>query len=284
MAARPPLPAALRRLAGWTKTAAADAGGRVALGAAGPDGVLGGGIVRAALHEIHAERTADIATAAGFAVALALRAAHPSTPDAGARRPILWVRQDFLDVETGGIHPPGLAELGLDPGRVLLVRARDAGGVLRAAAEGARCTALAAVLIQPWGAPRTLDLTATRRLSLAAATSGVPVLLLRAAAEPAPSAAATRWTVRAEPSRALDANAPGYPVFEVRLVRHRGGVAEQQWRLEWDRDRGCFHDRTGLDRSGHAGLAPLSRPVVPLPADRSGSPRGGEAAGFRRAG
>ncbi len=70
----------------------------------------------------------------------------------------------------------------------------------------------------------------------------------------------------------------------VRLVRHRGGVAEQQWRLEWDRDRGCFHDRTGLDRTGHAGLAPLSRPVVPLPADRPGSPRGGEAAGFRRAG
>ena len=106
---------------------------------------------------------------AGFAALLALRAA--------AGKPIAWVRQDYADVEAGALHAPGLAELGLDPDRLILVRARNAADVLRAGAEAVRCPALGAVLMEPWGEPRVLDLTATRRLSLAAAGSGVTLLL-----------------------------------------------------------------------------------------------------------
>ncbi|WP_082358868.1 hypothetical protein [Bosea sp. AAP35] len=267
--------------------------GQVSFGAAGLDDVLGGGIARAALHEVYAPATADLAAATGFAVGLAIRAA--------GTRPILWVRQDVVDAEVGRLHPPGLTELGLDPARILLVRARDAEGVLRAGAEAARCPALGAVLIEPWGMPRHLDLTASRRLALAAEGSGATTLVLRAAVAPQPSAASTRWQVSSLPSRALEANAPGDPAFSVRLLRHRGGLSECEWRVEWSRDRQsfqecAFQERDVRDRQAEAGrdasppqpraspdATPLSRPVVPFPADRPAA-AGGADPRVRRAG
>src|SRR3954454_13021823 len=69
-------------------------------GLQGFDESLGGGFARGALHEIYAQAQADAAAASGFATALALRAA--------GERPILWARQDFVDVETGWLYAPGL--------------------------------------------------------------------------------------------------------------------------------------------------------------------------------
>lgn len=254
-----------RHLAEAALRAVPAATGRVSFGLPALDEPLGGGLARAALHEIHAPSTADLAAATGFAVGLALRAA-------GAR-PILWVRQDVVEAEAGRLHAPGLAELGLDPAVILLVRARDAGGVLRAGAEAARCSALGAVLIEPWGEPRQLDLTASRRLALAAEASGITALLLRAVASPAPSAARTRWQVTPLPSRVLAANAPGDPAFSVRLLRHRGGLGEREWRVEWCRDRRSFQESLGFEQrtgilQGTPDAAPLSRPLVSLPGDR----------------
>lgn len=264
--------------------------GRVELGATEIDAVLSGGLERAALHEVYAAGTADLAAATGFALGLALRAAQGEA--ARSERPILWVRQDFIDVETGRLHAPGLNELGLDPARLLLVRAHDAEGVLRAGAEGARCPALGAVLIEPWGEPRAFDLTASRRLALAAEGSGVTTLLLRVAAAEAPSAARTRWRVRPLASRALEANAPGNPAFGLRLLRRRGGVrgdaTEREWRVEWNRDRGTFENRTAFDRSDRllprrTDVPPLSRPLVPLSGDGQAAATGSDS-GLRRAG
>lgn len=243
---------------------------RVAFGTPSLDEPLGGGLARAALHEIYAPAAADLAAATGFAAALALKAA--------GGRPLLWARQDFLDAETGALHPPGLSELGLDPAQVLLVRARDGEGVLRAGAEAARCPALGAVVIEPWGEPRQFDLTASRRLFLAAEASGVMTLLLRVAAAPEPSAAGTRWQVGALPSRPREAGAPGDPAFRVRLLRHRSGLAEREWRVEWNRDRRAFQDWSRED-GDRRDAAPLSRPLVSLPGERAPA-----AAGLRRTG
>lgn len=268
-----------RHLAEASLRAAPAMVGRIGFGAPALDEALGGGIARAALHEVYAAGTADLAAATGFAAGLALRAAEG--------RPIFWVRQDVLDGEAGRLHPPGLAELGLDPARILLVRARDAEGVLRAGAEAARCSALGAVVIEPWGEPRRLDLTVSRRFALAAEASGVATLLLRAAA-PSASAARTRWLVSALPSRALEANAPGDPAFNLRLLRHRDGLSEREWRVEWCRDRQAFQDRTEpaveLRRpETHPDAAPLSRLVVAFPADRP-AVAGDQGAGATAAG
>lgn len=206
-----------------------------ALGESEVDQFLGGGLNRAALHEVHAS-WADWSAAAGFGLALARRAA-PS-------RPLLWARPDFLDDEAGRLNGIGLAEFGVDPALLSLVRGRDAQAVLRAGVEAARCKSLGAALIEIFGAPSVLNLTATLRLARAAEKSGVTLFLLRVGledAQTASSAAASRWRARACPSRALAANAPGSPGFEITLLRHRGGAAERSWRLEWLRDQGLFH-------------------------------------------
>lgn len=245
---------ALRRSIAAIEPAASGASRRFTCGAPAVDGLLGGGFLRAAVHEIFAREEADAGAAAGFAAALAARAA---TDD----RRVVWVRQGFSAMETGALHAPGLAALGLDPRRLVVVTGPDATCVLRAGAEALRCPALGAVVIEPWGDPKPLDLTASRRLALAAEQSGVTALLLRIAATPRPSAAATRWSAAAAPSRPLAANAPGHPAFDITLLRHRAGLEGRRWRLEWHREHRLFREP-----------APLSRPVVPLPAGRPAAP------------
>lgn len=214
------------------------------------DAALGGGLARGALHEIFGASVMDGAPAAGFAIALAVRAS--------GNRPVVWVRQDFVGVELGEIYAPGIAELGLSPDRLILVKARDGPSVLRAGEEAARCPPLGALLVEPWGNPKMLDLTASRRLALAAARSNVPLFMVRAGGTPTASAAATRWSVRASPSVALDAEAPGHPAFEIELLRDRVGASRRNWTVEWNRDQRLFKD-----------IETIPRRVVSVPAVRS---------------
>jgi len=210
------------------------AGARFSTGSRAIDTALGGGLSRGALHEVFAEGMADEPAAAAFAIMLALRASDA--------KPIVWVRQDFVGLEMGEIYAPGLVELGLSPDRLILVRARDGPSVLRAGEEAARCPPLGAVLVEPWGNPKTLDLVATRRLALAAARADLPVLMVRAGGTPTPSAAASRWRVRSAPSRQMEAEAPGHPCFVADLLRDRAGAAGRGWTVEWNRDRLAFTD------------------------------------------
>ena len=113
---------------------------------------------------------------------------------------MVWIRPSFAETEIGGLYAPGLAEMGFDPDALILVGAHDAVAALRAGVEAVRCPALGAVVIETWGAPKVLDLTATRRLALATEQSGVTAFLLRVGAS-GPSAALTRWAIAAGPSR-----------------------------------------------------------------------------------
>src|SRR5690606_33522627 len=101
----------------------------------------------------------------------------------------------------------------------------------RAGVDALRCNELGVVVIELWGDPPALDLTASRRLALAAETSGVSALLLRMGAAAGPSAARTRWQVSAAPSVPLAANAPGYPGWNIELLRQRGGPAGGPWHV-----------------------------------------------------
>jgi protein ImuA len=222
------------------------------------------GMAQAGLHEIYAATQADGAAVTGFALANASRLLAGKS-SAESRNAILWARHDFLQSETGSIYPPGLIEFGIAPAAVAVVQVRDVLGTLQAGLDAARCTRLAAVLVEFWGAPRAYDLTASRKLSLAAKASGVPLFVLRHAASILPSAAETRWRVRALPSRVLAANAPGRPAFEVTLLRHRGGKDGQHWRVEWNRDTACFEElgkKASISITGH-----LPYPSPPLSGD-----------------
>lgn len=227
-----------------------------ALGVSALDTALGGGLACGSLHEVYARQAQDAAAAAGFALGLGLRVT--------GERSLVWVRQDLVDVEAGRLHGDGLAAFGLDPKRLLVVRARDPTSALRAAAEAARCSALGAALVEIWGEHKVVDLNASRRLALAAGASGVTLVMIRLGASPASSSATSRWSVAAAASTPLEANAPGRPAFAATLLRHRAGFASRTWHLEWDRDRLSFEPAPPLREA-----APLSRPVVPVPARRT---------------
>lgn len=198
------------------------AGTRLPLDGGGVDAVLGGGLALNACHEIYGPARAPLA------LMLALAA-----PRSG---PILWLADARGD--DGRIYGAGLSELGGDPGRLWLVAAGGVVPMLRAAAEAQRCAALACVVIEA-GSAAAVDLTVSRRLQLAAAASGVFTLLLRTG--PArPSAAFTRWRADAAPARRLAGNAPGPPRLALSLERQRGGPADINLVVEWDRDRRCF--------------------------------------------
>ncbi len=138
---------------------------KVALGHAAADATLQGGLAVAAVHEVFAEGHQS-AAATGFIAGLAGRV----TP----RRPLVWVRQDFSEIESGALSMSGLCELGLDPRLVVTVRAADVDAALRTAADALACDALGAVVLEVWGQARQLDLVASRKLTLAAQPPASP--------------------------------------------------------------------------------------------------------------
>ena len=180
-----------------------------------------GGLPTACLHEIAAGAAADGA-AAGFAAYLLARL---GTAEGGRQRPVLWCAAG------DGLYGPGLAAYGLDTRRLILVRGRRPADLLWAIEEGLRAGALAAVL----GEVEEADLTATRRLQLAAEAGRTTALLLRpASGKPAPSAAVTAWRIAAAPSApAAWGTGLGRERWRLELTRCRGGLP-RQWLVEWN--------------------------------------------------
>ncbi|NJS13665.1 MAG: hypothetical protein HC788_02420 [Sphingopyxis sp.] len=224
-------------------------------GVATLDNAIGGGFALGRIHEVFSGCPEDAAASAGFALALAVRSAEDG-------KAIIWLRSRRAARAAGVIHAAGWVELGGAPEACLFVLAQDAKALLRAGLDALRCGGLGAVVIESHGAMPELDLTASRRLSFAAEKSGVPLLLLRADAQPVPSAAETRWQVAAAPSQALPGKAPGAPCFDIELLRCRSRPAGQRWRLEWDRDGKLFRDTA------------VSGAVVPVPLRRQTAERG----------
>jgi len=229
---------------------------RIATGHGALDEELGGGLACGRVHELFAASGDDAAGVTGFATMLSLRAV-------GRRSPIFWLRTDEAERVGGRLHGPGLIELGGDPDSLVLGVAPDNKALLKAAADAARCPGLSALIVECHGQCPALDLTASRRLALAAEQSGVTLFLLRLEARPVPSAADTRWMVGAASSQSLEAEAPGPPMFQIELLRRRSGPAGMHWQLEWNRDRLIFTDPA------------LSGAMVPLPSGRPVTPAAG---------
>lgn len=192
----------------------------------GMDHALRGGLACGALHELFAATANDAGPLRGMATSIAAIASRGG-------RPVLWISQAMVAREAGVPYAPGFALMGLDPGRLILVAAPDVPALLSAAGDALASGAVAAVVAEAWGNQPALDITATRRLTLAARGSGTLVVLARLGARPAPSAAETRWHVAAAPSGALAARTPGLPVFDLTLLRHRRGISGATWRVAW---------------------------------------------------
>jgi protein ImuA len=218
--------------------------GRVALR---PHGVLpfglaaidahlpGGGLARGALHEVEGEAGARI----GFAACLAGRLQRQ------LGQPVVWVSS------RPELYGPGLARLGLDPGRLLLVRAARPADLLWAFEEALRTPGIAAVI----GEAHALDAVAGRRLQLAAQAGGALGLLLLHKESGNVPGAVTRWQVRAAQSMS-DLPGLGPTRWQADLRRCRG-AEPASWLMEWQ-------DATDSAAGGFAVIGePLDRPHRP---------------------
>ena len=177
---------------------------------------------------------------------------------------LLWIRQDFSALEFGELSATGFLELGLDPARVLMLRAPDVTGALRATGDALSCAALGAVILEIPGAQKKLDLVTSRRLTLAASNKGVSVFLLRFAATPDASSAETRWKIApalSEDKEDYEQDDWGFPRFAAALTRNRHG-ATGDWVMEWNSDEQSFGQS-----SGQSFGAPDSGAVVSVSGD-----------------
>jgi len=119
------------------------------------------------------------------------------------------------------LFAPGVAAAGLHPDRVIYAETFKDADVLPVMEEGLRHKGLAGVV----GEVVTAGLKATRRIHLAAETSGSVALLVRrwCASDHTGSPAVTRWRIAPHPSGELAAQGVGRARWRLDLVRVRGG-------------------------------------------------------------
>ncbi len=170
-----------------------------------------GGLRLDALHEV-AGGTSDMADDCAATLFLAGIAAR-------AWGPVLWV------VRRRDLFAPGLEQVGISHKRLIYAEAADDAELLAIMEEGLRHRGLGAVI----GEAKRADMTATRRLQLAAEGGRTIALLLkrqlREGADPIgiPSAAVTRWRVTSAPSTPLPVAGVGRPRWRLELARQKGG-------------------------------------------------------------
>ena len=259
------------------------------------DRILGGGLRRAALHEIRSGESRDAASATGFAVGVlatltsqearsgeaatgkhqearrTARGEERSDRDRENRatgKQILWIVESAAAHEAGFLFAAGLRRFGLSPSRLIVVRVRKPGDALWVFEEGLRCRGLAAVVTEIRGNPRQLDLTASRRLALRASAHGVMGLLLRQTAHVEPGAAATRWLVAPRPAAVTDdyPEGIGNPAWRLTLERNRSG-ATSVFDLEWDHELGTFAESPPAGAAHSLPVAAVSPDRPPAPAN-----------------
>jgi protein ImuA len=190
----------------------------VSTGIAGIDACLRGGLALGALHEIAAADFRAIPGAWGFLLALMARVERQGV--------VVW---PLVSGAFGIPYARGLKSFGLDPRDFLIVRCRREHDAAWTMEEALRIGVGAVVGARP----RDMDLTASRRLQLAAQHSGTPVFLLRAHDDRQPSAAVSRWRVAAMPGARDRFGLFGEPRWRVALEYAKGGHPGE-WVVEWN--------------------------------------------------
>ena len=204
------------------------------------------------LHEAIPASPGDEAIATAFLVGIARRLSPPGGV-------LLWIEEEGFGTEHGELYAPGLMGFGLDPAQVIFVHARRRLDALWAAEQGLKRRGMI-VLLELGARGKALDLTLTRRLSLAAKAEGSTALLVRgdlASAPRLPSAAWTRWQIARAPGRNPHAGELSPLAMTATLARHRERPAGQRFFMEWMSDECAFHiEALGGDLAAPAGDRP----------------------------
>ena len=182
----------------------------------------------------------------------------------------LIVQERAALFESGCLYGPGLHALGVDPGQIGLIVARNEAQALRIADEALRSGSIAAVALELRRSTGLLDLSMTQRLNLAAQRSDYIALMLKPDLLGA-SAALSRWWIAPSPSR--DPHGwVGPPAFQAELVRNRRGRLGC-WSLEWSSDEQAF--RTPASLSSSVASGPVHRSLATQARRRPSAPSAG---------
>ncbi len=208
----------------------------------------GHGLNPAAIHEVAGSSYGEMPAAMGFAAALAVRFIAARGDDT---RPLLWCRHSRDRQEYGTLCVAGLTALGLEHDRLITASFGKARTLLWTLEEALRSHTVTAIIADMDAA--ACDLTATRRLALAAAAADIPVLLVAAKPSHQASSAQTRWLVSAarSPEARFDQAAPGAPAWTATLSRCRAG-ASGTWSMVWHHETHSFSLAPAVsDRTAH---------------------------------
>jgi protein ImuA len=196
------------------------------------DAALQGGLARGALHELAPTPGQQPGAVTGFALTLA------SLASSGGRS-TLWIQTDFAALEAGIPYGLGVELFGLPLSHLLILHVSRPLDLLWAFEEALKSHSLAAVLAELPESGAAADLTATRRLTLAARAGGGLGLLLRHRASPLPSAAMTRWQVATAMSHPDAYGGLGRAAFDLSLSKNRRGYCGR-WIVCWNHDERIF--------------------------------------------
>lgn len=186
-------------------------------------------IAPGALHEIRIEEWRDAPAAYGLAHAIA------GAIKAQTGKPAYWISEGRAGCSLGRPYGCGLVGFGVDPAQFVVIHPRNIEEALWATEEVVNAPGVGVVFAEFLKSHRRLDLTATRRLQLAAENSGVAPVLLRSVADQEASAARTRWLIAPAPSapNIYDLKASGNSRWRVQLEKSRDG-GRGVWLLEWN--------------------------------------------------
>ncbi len=172
----------------------------------------GNGLALDTLHEVAGGASGAIHGAAAILFAAGLAARTEGR--------ILWC------ITQPDLFAPALAQAGLDPDRIIIAEAGDEKTLMSCWEEGLRHGGLGSVI----GEVAKLPMTASRRLKLAAETTGTMAIAIRRWKRDRdtfdfgqPTAATTRWRVTALPSSPLPVPGVGRARWLVELLRSRAG-------------------------------------------------------------
>ena len=230
------------------KVLLSDERNEIAFGVPPIDRALQGGLAPGNLHEVTPETADDFGAAANFIFVLLARVAMTG-------RHTLWIQTDFAARKAGDIYGPGCDPAALSGRQFLVLKVPCALDALWAMEEALKSRAMAGVVLELPDDGSIADLSATRRLTLAAQESGGFGFLLRHRSSQLTSSAETRWKITAAPSLPDQFGGLGRPGLTLSLVKNRHGPTGR-WTVAWN-----HHERT---------FAPLPLGMAQATIDRPG--------------
>ena len=257
---------------------------RVALGIAGLDSALAGGLALGRVHMLCANWAGAHGALTGFAICLLRQLLAPNglapnaqKPDqalhtggavagrwgAGSAGPVVWCPASH-DAAGGMLYAAGLAALGLDPSRLLIVDTPNPARRLAVLEDILRTDGLAAVVAEYDGTRQSADywMRLARRTQLAAEASKTTGFLLGWPG--AASGFESLWHVAPAPDDSSAADATWNSVWDVDLKQVRGG-RPYSLRLAWDPLDNRLAELPARPSQLTLGQLTLGQPVKPTP-------------------